>query len=233
MTLSKHTAFLLCSFTLVFSAPLFVFANETITISGEVGTGTRGEEQFSFSCPQGYQFISQNAFARREDFLSYLCERREPVTNRTERILCESSITQLIQNPENRHNQNCRGVSASFRLSDTGQNRPQTPSPFGVFGERGGAGTPAQNSFLNNTGPTFAYFVNGIIVPFVNFAVIPLLYAIALVVFLIGIVRFFMNENEKEREKGRSYALWGVIGLAVASGVWGLVNILLNILRGV
>ena len=56
--------------------------------------------------------------------------------------------------------------------------------------------------------------------------IVPLLFAIALVVFLWGMVQFIMNaENEEKREKYRNFMLWGIVGLAVMSAIWGLVAI--------
>lgn len=60
----------------------------------------------------------------------------------------------------------------------------------------------------------------------INSSVIPLLFAIALVVFIWGVVQFISGaENEEKREKGRQFMLWGILGLAVMVSVWGLVAI--------
>lgn len=77
---------------------------------------------------------------------------------------------------------------------------------------------------------TFKDFVYGSIVPIVDFGVVPLLYAFAFLFFLIGIVRLFFNDNEEKRKSGRQFALWGIIGFAVISSVWGLVKVLLSLL---
>ena len=66
------------------------------------------------------------------------------------------------------------------------------------------------------------------IVTLVNTSVIPLIYALALVVFLIGMVRyFFIQQGEEGREKGKQFMLWGIIGFVVMFSVWGIVNLLL------
>lgn len=58
---------------------------------------------------------------------------------------------------------------------------------------------------------------------------IPLLLTLATVVFLWGIVRFIYNAgNEKERENGRLFIIYGLIGLFVIVAMWGLVNVLLT-----
>lgn len=66
------------------------------------------------------------------------------------------------------------------------------------------------------------------IVTLVNTSVIPLIYALALVVFLIGMVRFFfIEQGEEGREKGKQFMFWGIIGFVVMFSVWGIVNLLL------
>lgn len=72
------------------------------------------------------------------------------------------------------------------------------------------------------------------IVEFVNGAVIPLMYALAFLFFVAGLVRYFFIEGGEEgREKGKQMALYGLIGLAVIFSVWGLVNLLLATLYSV
>ncbi len=76
---------------------------------------------------------------------------------------------------------------------------------------------------------TFAEIVNGQIVPLGN-AVIALLYALAFIAFLIGLVRLFFSSNEEARQNGRQFAIWGIVGLFVLFAVWGLVRVLLGVL---
>ncbi len=71
------------------------------------------------------------------------------------------------------------------------------------------------------------------IVTFVNTSVVPLIYAIAFLVFLIGMVRyFFLEQGEEGREKGKQLMLWGIIGFVVMFSVWGIVRLGLTILPG-
>lgn len=76
---------------------------------------------------------------------------------------------------------------------------------------------------------TFAEIVNTQVVPLGN-TVIGLLFALAFLFFLAGVARMFFSTNEETRQKGRQFAIWGIIGLAVLFSVWGLVNILLGII---
>ncbi len=78
--------------------------------------------------------------------------------------------------------------------------------------------------------PTFEQIVNGPngIVAFVDGAVIPLLYIIAFLFFLFGIFRYFFTGGEENRQKGRAFVLWSLIGMIVLFGVWGIVRLLLS-----
>ena len=67
-------------------------------------------------------------------------------------------------------------------------------------------------------------YITGII----NDSIIPLIFALAVVSFVWGTVQFFIlnAEDEKKREQGRQFMIWGVVALAVMLSVWGLVGIL-------
>lgn len=79
---------------------------------------------------------------------------------------------------------------------------------------------------------TFAQFVASI-ASLVDKAIIPLLYALAFITFLIGMVRyFFLEGGEEARQKGKVFMLWGVIGFVVIFSVWGIVRLFLGILPG-
>jgi hypothetical protein len=54
-----------------------------------------------------------------------------------------------------------------------------------------------------------------------------LLVAVALVVFLWGVVTFIMNAgDEKARSEGRVRIIWGLVGLAIIVTMWGIVNLI-------
>lgn len=76
---------------------------------------------------------------------------------------------------------------------------------------------------------TFAQLVNTKIVPFGN-TVIALLYALAFLFFIIGVARLFFSNSEESRQKGRQFAIWGIIALAVLFSVWGLVRALMGVI---
>ena len=57
-------------------------------------------------------------------------------------------------------------------------------------------------------------------------SVIPLIFALAVAVFVWGVVQYVINtDDEAKRAKGK---LWGIIALAVMVSVWGLVDVLGN-----
>ncbi len=58
-------------------------------------------------------------------------------------------------------------------------------------------------------------------------SVIPLILALAVAMFVWGVVQYVINTDEEaKREKGKQFMIWGIIGLTVMVGVWGLVSIL-------
>lgn len=60
-------------------------------------------------------------------------------------------------------------------------------------------------------------------------SIVPLLFAIGLAAFIFGVVQYMLNPNNAEkRNEGKTYMIWGIIGLFVMVSVWGLVSILSN-----
>lgn len=62
----------------------------------------------------------------------------------------------------------------------------------------------------------------------INDSVIPFIFAIAIVMFMWGAVKFFIinSDEEAKREQGKQFMIWGIVALAVMISVWGLVAIL-------
>ena len=77
----------------------------------------------------------------------------------------------------------------------------------------------------------FSEYVNGFI-GLLNTVVVPVLFALAFAAFVWGIANYFFFHmgDEKKREEGRIFILWGLIGLVVLFSVWGFVNLLLSTL---
>ncbi|MCC7436499.1 hypothetical protein IT402_01325 [Candidatus Nomurabacteria bacterium] len=60
--------------------------------------------------------------------------------------------------------------------------------------------------------------------PLIQFAFI-----VAFVVFIWGVAEFIRNANNPEaRQKGQKHMMWGIIGLVIMVGVYGILNILIN-----
>jgi hypothetical protein len=58
-------------------------------------------------------------------------------------------------------------------------------------------------------------------------SVVPLILALAVIMFIWGVVQYVINDQEEaKREKGKQFMIWGIIGLTVMIGIWGLVSIL-------
>lgn len=76
---------------------------------------------------------------------------------------------------------------------------------------------------------TFAELVNGTIVPLGD-KVIALLYALAFIFFLIGMVRYFFSHNAESRQQGKYFAIYGILALAILFVVWGAVRFLIGII---
>lgn len=49
---------------------------------------------------------------------------------------------------------------------------------------------------------------------------------LAVLFFLIGVLKYAFSKDEKTRNESRSIIIYGIIGLTAMTGVWGLVNIL-------
>jgi len=59
-------------------------------------------------------------------------------------------------------------------------------------------------------------------------SVVPVLIALAVVYFVWGVITYVINDDEEAKKKGRDRVVFGIIGLAVIIGMWGLVNLLRN-----
>lgn len=57
-------------------------------------------------------------------------------------------------------------------------------------------------------------------------AVLPVLIALGVVYFVWGVISYVIGGDEEAKKKGREKIIYGIIGLAVIIGMWGLVKIL-------
>ncbi len=59
-------------------------------------------------------------------------------------------------------------------------------------------------------------------------SVVPVLIALGVVYFAWGVVTYVIAGEDEAKKKGRDMIIYGIIGLAVIIGMWGLVNLLRN-----
>lgn len=66
------------------------------------------------------------------------------------------------------------------------------------------------------------------IIGLINNVAVPVVFALAFIVFIWGVFQVFVlgGTNEEAKEKGRALMLYGLIGFFVMVSVWGLVHIL-------
>lgn len=58
-----------------------------------------------------------------------------------------------------------------------------------------------------------------------------MLFAIAILIFLYGVVEFLINQsNEEKKTTGKSHMIWGIVGITIMLGVWTILGFVLNIL---
>lgn len=69
-----------------------------------------------------------------------------------------------------------------------------------------------------------------LVIDIINNILVPVLFAIAFIVFLWGAFMAFIvgAQNDTAKEKGKNLMLWGLIGFFVMISIWGLVNILVG-----
>ena len=85
---------------------------------------------------------------------------------------------------------------------------------------------------------TFAQFIQGGngsvgVIGLLSIVVVPVIFALAFLVFIWGVVKYFFINNggdEGKLAEGRQFVLLGILGMVVLFSVWGLVNLLLSTL---
>jgi len=76
--------------------------------------------------------------------------------------------------------------------------------------------------------PELDAFISKVVVQIVN-PIILLLSAAAFVVFLWGLFQFVAHAgDEAKRKEGKDAILWGLIGLVIIFGAYGIINVALN-----
>lgn len=67
------------------------------------------------------------------------------------------------------------------------------------------------------------------IVSFINGTIIPFLFAIALLFFLVNVVRYFIvgGDDKEARAQARQLAIYGILAFVILVSIWGIVNLIL------
>lgn len=86
----------------------------------------------------------------------------------------------------------------------------------------GGSGVGSCLGSICNVANTILYLINGVAVP--------VLFAVAFIVFIYGIAKayIFSGGDQEAVSNGHRLILWGIIGFAVMVSLWGLVNVVAN-----
>ena len=59
----------------------------------------------------------------------------------------------------------------------------------------------------------------------INGTIIPLIFSLAVVMFIWGVVQYVINDSDEgKKDKGREFMVWGIVGLTVMVGIWGIVK---------
>lgn len=68
------------------------------------------------------------------------------------------------------------------------------------------------------------------LIDFINGTLVPLVFAVAFIVFIFGIFRYFIMgaTSEDKRKSGKELMIYGLVGFAVMISVWGLVNLVVG-----
>lgn len=71
--------------------------------------------------------------------------------------------------------------------------------------------------------------LGGFIVGLINNVAVPVVFALAFIVFIWGVFKYFINgKDDTARKEGRNLMLYGLLGFFIMISVWGLVNILVG-----
>src|SRR3990167_11527532 len=86
----------------------------------------------------------------------------------------------------------------------------------------------AQTGTVTNCSGTTLSTINGILCKISQIlgAIVPVLVALGVVYFVWGVISYMIGGDEEAKKKGRDKIIYGIIGLAVIIGVWGLVSVL-------
>lgn len=88
--------------------------------------------------------------------------------------------------------------------------------------------TFAQNEITESSLGDFVISIQN----FINSVLIPLVFSIALLVFVYGVYKYFIagSANENTREDGKKFMLYAILGFVVMVSIWGIVALLAGVI---
>jgi hypothetical protein len=107
-----------------------------------------------------------------------------------------------------------------FSPYNNGQNT-YTPNTYGGSYSVGSGGS----SYSSRAPRNFYELIMNTIIGGMLRPIVTLLISGAVVIFLYGVFKFIRSDG-KEKETGKEFMVWGLVGIFVMVSVWGLVNIL-------
>ncbi len=81
---------------------------------------------------------------------------------------------------------------------------------------------PARFARAQDADTLISNIVDQIVNPFIF-----LLFGLALLYFVFGVIRYIANaDDETKRKEGQKHLLWGIVGMTIMVGAWGIVRLI-------
>lgn len=81
------------------------------------------------------------------------------------------------------------------------------------------------------TGTSYFSVLGAQVITFINGVLVPLVVALAVIVFIWGVFQYFIlgAGSEEKRETGKTYMLYGIFGFVIIVALWGIVQIFISL----
>lgn len=63
---------------------------------------------------------------------------------------------------------------------------------------------------------------------YISTGLVPIIFTLALIYFMLGVIKYVVSDSEKDKAKGRQFMIWGIVALFAMVSVWGLVKVIGN-----